>query len=76
MKKFMVVMMLVAVTATGLFANASMTDERRISREEVPTCHIVIKGSYDSKPIDVNVTIQADNCAKAAGQLLKEAMKK
>jgi len=39
------------------------------------SCSIRIKGTYDGKPIDVTVTVEADNCAVAAGQLLKEFAK-
>jgi antitoxin component YwqK of YwqJK toxin-antitoxin module len=38
-------------------------------------CDIRIKGTYNGKKIDVTVTVEADNCAKAAGALLKEFTK-
>lgn len=40
------------------------------------TCTITIKGTYDGKQIDVTVTVTADNCARAAGDLLKAFAKK
>lgn len=68
MKKIIVMMMVVALTTTGLMAGGSET------LEPPKECKITIKGTYDGKVIDVNVTVQADNCAKAAGELLKEAI--
>ncbi|MCC1484422.1 hypothetical protein [Winogradskyella immobilis] len=34
-------------------------------------CNIKIKGTFNGKPIDVVVTVEADDCAVAAGKVLK-----
>lgn len=74
MKKTIVVLMVAALSVTGLFA--SPVTEGNAEALMPLTCNIRISGTYDSKPIDINVTIQADNCAKAAGELLKAALAK
>ena len=63
-----VVMMVATLSVTGLFA----TPVTSVSEDLSPkSCTIRIKGEYGGTPIDVYVTVEADNCAEAAGTLLK-----
>jgi len=39
--------------------------------KEFKESEIKIKGTFEGKKIDVVVTVEAENCAKAAGSLLK-----
>lgn len=74
MKKMIVVMMFVACTASGLFANpTALSEDRRFETvEPLPlTCTITIKGKYGDTPVDLTITVEADNCARAAGEFLK-----
>lgn len=74
MKKTIVVLMVAALSVTGLFASP-VTESNQ--NEWVPqTCNIRITGTFDSKEININVSLEADNCAKAAGELLKAALSK
>lgn len=41
------------------------------NREDDILCSIRIRGTYDGKAVDVMVTVEAENCAKAAGEVLK-----
>lgn len=71
MKKMIVVMMVATLSVTGLFA----TPVAESTKEElVPQCTINISGTYDNKQININITVEATNCAKAAGELLKAAL--
>ncbi len=71
---------------TVSFAFASNEDTRSLKFENqdieyeivdttLKTCTIRINGTYDGKEIDVTITVEADNCAVAAGKLLKEFAK-
>ncbi|MBL7850815.1 MAG: hypothetical protein JNN04_07935 [Cyclobacteriaceae bacterium] len=72
MKKTIVVMMVAAFSVTGLLASPSVENG---NSEMVPKlCTISIQGTYDNKQININVTVEAENCAVAAGQLLKAAI--
>lgn len=75
MKKMIVMMMVVACTATGLFASPVAVTEAMESNE-APECTITIKGTYDGKVVNLTITVQADNCARAAGDLLKQIVNK
>ncbi len=39
-------------------------------------CTITIKGTIGKEPIDISVTVEADNCAVAAADFLKQMAKK
>lgn len=43
--------------------------------ESFKECKIRISGTYNGKPLDVTITVEADNCAVAAGELLKSFVK-
>lgn len=72
MKKMIVVMMVATLSVTGLFATPS--GESTMDEQVPQLCTINISGTYDKKEININVTIEAPNCAKAAGELLKAAL--
>lgn len=76
MKKMIVMMMVVACTATGLFASPVSSTTEAVVLEEAPECTITIKGTYDGKEVNLTVTLTADNCARAAGDLLRQIVKK
>jgi hypothetical protein len=73
MKKMIVAMMIVASTATGLFASGAELSDG-MPEPLAPTCTITIKGTYNGTAVDISVTVQADNCAKAAAEVLKAAI--
>jgi hypothetical protein len=72
MKKMIVVMMVATMSVTGLFASPTVD----FCPEELAPqlCTIKISGTYDKKEININITLEAQNCAKAAGELLKAAL--
>jgi hypothetical protein len=75
MKKMIFVVMVAVLATTGLFAHPDSSGYPDALSSEAPLlCTIKIQGSYNNVPIDINVTVQADNCAKAAGELLRAAM--
>jgi hypothetical protein len=56
------------LSVSALFASPAVP----VSEELTPkSCTIRIKGDYGGTPIDVYVTVEAENCAEAAGTLLK-----
>ncbi len=73
MKKTIVVLMVAALSVTGLFASPAPEGQDELVPQ---TCNIRIAGTYDSKEINITVSIEAENCAKAAGELLKAALAK
>lgn len=66
--------MLVTLVSTGLLAN--VTEDARFASDELPTCTVTIKGDIGGRPINVTTTFEAENCAKAAGEMLKAALAK
>ena len=75
MKKLIFVVALSVCSMSVLFAN-TYGSSQYFAETPPPQCTITIKGSYDGKPIDVTVTVTADNCARAAGELLKSFAQK
>jgi hypothetical protein len=79
MKKL--ILLIAIVFTTSNFASNSVIDNNKILANEKSTefdfkpCPIKIKGTYDGKEINITVTVEAENCAKAAGELLKEFTK-
>lgn len=81
MKKIMLLFAATLLSVSCLFASvptpAPTGDNIKVEviseseGEEFKECKIRIKGTYDGKEIDVTVTVEADNCAVAAGELLK-----
>lgn len=68
--------MMVAVFAvTGLLAAPAVSEEKAAVLDD-KTCTIRITGTYENKQIDVYVTVEAENCAEAAGSLLRAYAKK
>ncbi|WP_075341799.1 hypothetical protein [Tenacibaculum agarivorans] len=67
------------VFATNIFAinteNGLVNKIDTESIEDFKSCPVTIKGTYDGKEVDLVVTVEADDCAKAAGTMLKEVMK-
>ena len=74
MKKMILVMLFVTATVTGLFASPLAEGSTPAAVPQL--CTIRISGTYDSKEININITVEAENCAKAAGELLKAALSK
>lgn len=72
MKKVVVVVMVAVFAVTGLFAAPQL----EASENEAPTCYITIKGTYDGKEVNVTVSLEAPDCAEAAGKVLKATMAK
>jgi hypothetical protein len=75
MKKMIVVMM-VAVFASVTFSSPAkdVVDTNVVITEhrvDDTLCNIRIRGTYDGKAVDVMVTVEAENCATAAGELLR-----
>ena len=77
MKKILLILIF-SVFATPTFAesfDSRMKDDLKMEtiseNSEFKECRIRISGTYDGKKIDVTVTVEADNCATAAGDLLK-----
>jgi len=78
MKKIVVVFAVCLFSTVSLLAAPSVTVADKVDIEiltnnetEFKECKIRISGTYDGKKIDVTVTVEADNCAVAAGELLK-----
>lgn len=75
------ILLIAIVFTTSNFASNSVIDNNKILANEKSTefdfkeCPIKIKGTYDGKPIDITITVEAENCAVAAGALLKEFTK-
>jgi len=80
MKK--IILLVAIVFATGTFASDNVVNLKTTLISEVlndldlKECDIKIKGTYGGEKIDVTVTVEADNCAVAAGKLLKSFTKK
>lgn len=74
MKKMIVVVMVATMSVTALFATPPAIPA--VEEEAPRSCTIRIRGEYGGTPIDVNVTVEAENCAEAAGALLKAFTKK
>jgi hypothetical protein len=69
MKKMIVVMMVAALSVTGTFATPSVDAG---SEGMTPkSCTIRIKGDFNGDKVDIYVTVEADNCAEAAGAMLR-----
>ncbi len=60
-----------AVASTDITMDVVLADE---SAPKV--CTITIKGTYKGDPIDLVVTVEADNCAQAAADFLKRMASK
>jgi hypothetical protein len=77
MKK--IVLLIAFILTTSFFASNQIEQNKKLYKNGITTlfipCDIRIKGTYNGKKIDVTVTVEADNCAKAAGALLKEFTK-
>jgi type 1 fimbria pilin len=77
MKKLVFLFAVCLFSTASLFATTSKTQENDIKveilsvNEDDKECNIRISGTYDGKKIDVTVTVEAENCAVAAGELLK-----
>ena len=78
MKKIVGVIAVFLFSTLSLFAAPAAISENAVKVEilqesdvEFKKCDIRISGTYDGKKIDVTVTVEADNCAVAAGELLK-----
>jgi hypothetical protein len=78
MKK--VILLIAFVFAANVFASDNVIKIQKTSISEklidFKECVIKIKGTYGGEQIDVNVTVEADNCAVAAGKMLKAFAKK
>lgn len=75
----MFVLMVTVCAVTCAFAGpvgSSNAEVGQLAADEPPTCTITVKGTYDGKEINVTVTVEADNCARAAGDMLKAFAKK
>lgn len=72
MKKMIVVMMVALFAATAAPSEANGTDNviTELQTDDI-LCSIRIRGTYDGKPVDLTVTVEAENCAKAAGEMLR-----
>jgi hypothetical protein len=75
------IILLIALTLTcNFFASNQIEQDKKIPKKNITNlfkeCDIKIKGTFDGKKIDLVVTVEADNCAVAAGDLLKTFTKK
>lgn len=75
MKKMIALLMMTICSVAVLPSTAmDVADTKAATAETVVDdllCNIRIKGSYDGRSVDVTVTVEAPNCAKAAGEVLK-----
>lgn len=76
MKKIILLIAVLFTTSTFAIDNGTLVDKDLAIESilDVKTCTIKIKGTFDGKKIDINITIDADDCATAAGKILKAAM--
>jgi hypothetical protein len=90
MKKLFISAAAVCLFSLGSFANDNVKENKEVKEnvvvivEEtqssrsgslVKSCHIVIKGTIDKKKVDIDITVDEDDCAAAAGRMLKEFLK-
>lgn len=79
MKKLIIFIAIVCTTNTFasnyLTCTNTIVDVKKSIDLNLKPCPIKIQGTYDGKKIDIIVTVEANNCAKAAGALLKEFTK-
>lgn len=72
---FLVIVLSVSATWAAPASDITLSDAVEVvlpADEAAPkTCTITIKGTIGDKPIDIAVTVEADNCAQAAADFLK-----
>jgi len=80
MKKVLLIIAIIFTANT--FASVKTANEKKVDlkenleiiysfNKEFKECEIKIKGTFDGKKINVVVKVETENCAKAAGSLLK-----